>query len=78
MVDYYKLLCISRGASKQEIKAAYRKLALLYHPDRHGNDKVKTEHFKQITMAYEFITKGSGVDGTGDPFSRNNRCMTTV
>ena len=78
MVDYYKLLRVSRGASKQEIKAAYRKLALIYHPDRHGNDKVKTEQFKQITMAYESITKGYDVNETSDPFSSSNRCMTTV
>ena len=82
MVDYYKLLRLSRGASKQEVKAAYRKLALVYHPDMHGNNKEKTELFKQITIAYEHITKGidgnevsNGSSATG---SSTSRCVASA
>ena len=57
-MDYYKLLGIAHTASLREAKVAYRKLALIYHPDVTGNDKQKTEHFKKIKFAFDCIEKG--------------------
>ena len=53
--DYYKILGVDRGASDDEIKKAYRKLALEFHPDKHSGDKEKEEHFKTINEAYETL-----------------------
>lgn len=52
--DYYKILGIDRSASAQDIKAAYHKLALKYHPDRNPH-KIAEEHFKAINEAYETL-----------------------
>lgn len=52
--DCYEILGIQRGASQKEIKAAYRKLSLRYHPDRNKNEK-DGEKFKQIIEAYQFL-----------------------
>ncbi|MDD5422892.1 MAG: molecular chaperone DnaJ [Candidatus Omnitrophica bacterium] len=56
--DYYEVLGISKGASADEIKRAYRNLALKYHPDRVTADKKKEaeEKFKEISEAYEVLT----------------------
>lgn len=53
--DYYEVLGVSRNASKDEIKKAYRKLALKYHPDRNAGDKKAEEKFKEGTEAYEVL-----------------------
>jgi curved DNA-binding protein CbpA len=52
--DCYEILGIQRGASQKEIKAAYRKLSLKYHPDRNKNEK-DDEKFKRIIEAYQFL-----------------------
>ncbi len=53
--DYYEILSVSRNASNTELKAAYRKLALQYHPDRNPNDKKAEEKFKEAAEAYEVL-----------------------
>jgi molecular chaperone DnaJ len=53
--DYYEILGLSRNATDQEIKAAYRKLALKYHPDRNPGDKEAEESFKEAAEAYEVL-----------------------
>jgi molecular chaperone DnaJ len=55
MPDYYQLLGVPRGADTEEIKKAYRKLALQYHPDRNQGSKESEERFKQVTQAYEVL-----------------------
>ncbi len=54
-VDYYELLGVERTASEAEIKKAYRRLAMTYHPDRNNGDKTAEEKFKQITEAYQVL-----------------------
>ena len=54
--DYYSVLGLQRGASADEIKKAYRKLAMRYHPDRHGGDKEKEAKFKEINEAYAVLS----------------------
>jgi len=53
--DYYEVLGIQKNASKDEIKKAYRKLAVQYHPDKNPGDKQAEEKFKEATEAYEIL-----------------------
>ncbi len=53
--DYYEVLGVSRDASTEEIKKAYRKLALKFHPDRNPGEKSAEEKFKEATEAYEVL-----------------------
>lgn len=59
--DYYEVLSVSKNASQDEIKKAYRKLAFKYHPDRNKGDKAKEERFKEASEAYQVL---------GDPQKR--------
>ncbi len=75
--DYYELLGISKNASADEIKKAYRKLALKYHPDKAPENKKKEyeEKFKEISRAYGVLSdkeKKSQYDQYGDTFEQNN------
>jgi molecular chaperone DnaJ len=90
MKDYYKILGISRGATDDEIKKAYRKLAIQYHPDKTGNNPEAEAKFKDVAEAYENLSnpeKRRAHDnpnpfagaGGHDPFSsffRNNPFQT--
>ena len=55
--DCYDVLGISKTASKEEIKKAYRKLALKYHPDKTKGDKASEEKFKEASEAYHMHTE---------------------
>jgi curved DNA-binding protein len=54
--DYYKILGVEKDATQEEIKKAYRKLALKYHPDRNPDNKQAEEKFKEITEANEVLS----------------------
>ena len=54
--DYYAILNVPKNASEKEIKAAYRKLAMQYHPDRNPGDKNAEEKFKEVNQAYEVLS----------------------
>ena len=54
--DYYKVLNIARSATSEEIKKAYRKLALKYHPDKNKGSKEAEEKFKEVAEAYEALS----------------------
>ena len=58
MKDLYKTLGVAEGAEESAIKKAYRKLAKEYHPDVTGDDKKKTERFKEINEAYAVLGDG--------------------
>src|SRR5215510_11734139 len=55
--DYYEVLGLTKGASDVEIKKAYRKLALKYHPDKNPGDKAAEESFKELGEAYEVLSE---------------------
>ncbi|MBQ3226388.1 MAG: J domain-containing protein, partial [Clostridia bacterium] len=66
MKDPYEVLGISKGASQEEIKQAYRKLAKQYHPDHYANNPLADlaeEKFKEINEAYEALTGGGAGAG---------------
>ena len=54
--DYYEVLGISRSATASEIKKAYRKMAIKYHPDKNPDNKEAEEKFKQAAEAYEILS----------------------
>ena len=54
--DYYEILNVTRSASSEEIKKAYRKVAMQFHPDRNPGDKSAEEKFKEAAEAYEVLS----------------------
>jgi molecular chaperone DnaJ len=87
--DFYQVLGVSRGATQEEIKKAYRKLALQYHPDRNPGNKAAEEKFKEAAEAYEVLSDPTkrqrydqygheGIRGTDfRPFTDVNDIFTT-
>ncbi len=76
--DYYEVLGVQKGANKDEIKKAYRKLAIQYHPDRNPGDQEAENKFKEATEAYEVLVDDqkrqvydqyghAGLEGMGGP-----------
>ena len=76
--DYYEVLGIQKNSSKDDIKKAYRKLAIQYHPDKNPGNKTAEEKFKEATEAYEVLSDDqkkqaydqfgfAGVEGMGGP-----------
>src|ERR1700749_476391 len=83
-VDYYEVLSVSRDANDQELKTAYRKLAMQYHPDRNPNNPEAEDKFKSCSEAYQVLSDpdkraaydryghaafSGGVPGGGNPFA---------
>jgi curved DNA-binding protein CbpA len=56
LIDYYKILNVDFGATESEIKIAFRKLAVIYHPDKNNGDFKSEEIFKTILNAYEVLS----------------------
>lgn len=54
--DYYEILGVSKSATEDEVKKAYRKLAIKYHPDKNPNDKAAEDKFKEAAEAYEVLS----------------------
>lgn len=74
--DYYKVLGVGRGASQDEIKKAYRKLALQFHPDRNPNDKTAEDKFKEVNEAYQVLSdpdKRAHYDRLGSAYTQWER-----
>jgi curved DNA-binding protein len=70
--DYYKTLGVERNASESDIRKAYRKMAMQYHPDRNPNDKQAEERFKEINEAYQVLNdpqKRAHYDRLGSDYS---------
>jgi curved DNA-binding protein len=71
--DYYNVLGVDKSANEQDIRRAYRKLAMKFHPDRNQGNKAAEDKFKEINEAYEVLSdkeKRARYDQLGDSYSR--------
>jgi curved DNA-binding protein len=74
--DYYKILGVARNAGADDIRKAYRKLAMQYHPDRNPGDKASEERFKELNEAYQVLNdpqKRAHYDQLGSAYSNWQR-----
>jgi molecular chaperone DnaJ len=87
--DYYEVLGVGKGASTDEVKKAYRKVAMQYHPDRNPGDKTAEEKFKEAAEAYEVLSDAdkkaqydryghAGVSGNGRGYSGGGMNMEDI
>jgi len=87
--DYYEVLGVSKEATKEEIKKAYRKQALKYHPDKNPGDKKSEENFKEAAEAYEVLSNNekkarydryghAGMGNSGSGFSGQGMTMDDI
>jgi molecular chaperone DnaJ len=87
--DYYEVLGVSKEATKEEIKKAYRKQALKYHPDKNPGDKKSEDNFKEAAEAYEVLSSDekkarydryghAGMGNSGGGFSGQNMTMDDI
>src|SRR6201996_5834725 len=87
--DYYEVLGVSKGTPAEEIKKAYRKVAMQFHPDRNPGDKAAEEKFKEAAEAYEVLSDAdkraqydryghAGLSGNGRGFAGGNMNMDDI
>src|SRR5215207_6320988 len=87
--DYYEILGVAKNASEEDIKKAYRKLAIKYHPDKNPDDKQAEEKFKEGAEAYEVLSSAekrqrydqfghAGVGGASGGFSGGGMNMEDI
>jgi molecular chaperone DnaJ len=87
--DYYEVLGVSKGATKEEIKKAYRKQALKFHPDKNPGDKKSEENFKEAAEAYEVLSNEekkarydryghAGMGNSGNGYGGHNMTMDDI